>query len=82
MENIVGNVSVKKDFDNEKYLLIGFYESFSNEKVIKYIDGCKINVFNFFLFVVMVLKKIGDILVLDVENKCVYIFDWEGNYLS
>lgn len=81
VEFIFGDLIVKSgEVDSDKYLLVGFNESFSDEKVLKYIDGGSIKVFNFFLFVVMVLKKCGDIVVLDVENKCVYIFDWEGNY--
>ena len=80
VDNIVGVVSVKKDLDNDKHLLTG--ESLSNEKVIKHIDGCKINVPNFCPFAVTVSKKTGDIAVLDAENKRVHIFDREGNHLS
>lgn len=81
VENIFGVVSVKKDLDSDKHSLAGLNESLSNEKVINHIDGCKINVPNFFPFAVTVSKKTGDIAVLDAENKRVHIFDREGNHL-
>lgn len=49
VEFIFGDLSVKSgEVDSDKYLLVGFNESSSDEKVLKYIDGGSIKVFNFF----------------------------------
>lgn len=82
-ESIFGDLSVKSaEVDSDKHSLAGLNESFSDEKVLKHIDGGSIKVPNFFPFAVTVSKKCGDIAVLDAENKRVHIFDREGNHLT